>query len=263
MTGARRAGGRITPVAEPTIQAAAEYRLERHADTGAGESGPMLVWRFSAPVRTISSGMVGGGIDRAEWIINAHVRADYRRMDPGAHLRQIALDIGLDADRGAGLLTAARVDKVATALDGGVRADATVGISYPTLAAAPDDDPLPDRPWLPGTINIVCQLPVPLTDAALVGAVITATEAKAQALAEAAVPGTGTASDAIVICCPIAEAAAEAAEPATGLTAGLTAGPVPFAGPRSVWGARLARAVHRAVGDGLRLGSREWRPDRA
>jgi len=61
------------------------------------------------------------------------------------------------------------------------------------------------------------------------------TEAKTQALAEAGVPGTGTSSDAVCIACP-------AAEPA---------GPVePFGGPRSPWGARAARAVHRAVAAG-------------
>ena len=73
--------------------------------------------------------------------------------------------------------------------------------------------------------------PAPLGDAALVNAVVTATEAKTQALGEGGVPGTGTASDAIVVCCP------------TGSTER-------YGGPRSLWGARLARAVHRAVAAG-------------
>ena len=55
---------------------------------------------------------------------------------------------------------------------------------------------------------------------------VTATEAKAQALVEAGVPGTGTASDAVVVCCP-------------------PGGTEPYGGPRSVWGARLARAGAR------------------
>lgn len=216
----------------------AAFTAEAHADTGAGESGPMLVWRFDAPRRVIASAVLGGGIREAAWVINAHVRSDYGRMDPQRHLEEIADGAGLDPATGVGLLTAADLGRVASALDGPVggevRCDATVGVSYPTWASAPDDEALPDKPWWPGTINLVCQLPVPLTDAALVGAVLTATEAKTQALLAGGVEGTGTASDAVVICCPVAGA-----------------GPVPFAGPRSVWGSRLARAVHTAVARGL------------
>jgi adenosylcobinamide amidohydrolase len=70
---------------------------------------------------------------------------------------------------------------------------------------------------------------VPLSDAAYVGAVMTATEAKTQAVLEAGFRATGTATDAICI-----------AAPAAGQ-------PEDFTGPRSLWGARIARAVHSAV----------------
>ncbi|WP_176216364.1 adenosylcobinamide amidohydrolase, partial [Mycobacterium avium] len=67
-------------------------------------------------------------------------------------------------------------------------------------------------------------------------AVATATEAKAQALHEAGIRATGTASDAVVVHCPT-DGAAEA-----------------FGGPRSTFGARIARAVHAAV----LVGARSW-----
>jgi hypothetical protein len=74
-----------------------------------------------------------------------------------------------------------------------------------------------------------------------VNAVVTATEAKSQAVIEAGFPGTGTASDAICVAAPTSAAA-------------LATGPVlagdaaeDFTGPRSPWGARIARAVHAAV----------------
>ncbi len=86
---------------------------------------------------------------------------------------------------------------------------------------------------LVGTINLVVLLPERLSDAALVNAVATATEAKSQALFEAGVAGTGTATDAVCIACPD------------------EGPPHAFGGPRSVWGARLARAVHGAVLGGL------------
>jgi adenosylcobinamide amidohydrolase len=92
-----------------------------------------------------------------------------------------------------------------------------------------------------GTINIMAVLPVAMTDAALVNAVMTMTEAKTQALVEAGVAGTGTASDAV---CVVVPAAGEEEL---------------FGGPRSVWGSRLARAVHAAVLQGVE----KWRPGHA
>lgn len=229
----------------------APFTAGTHRDTGQGEPGPMLLWRFPQPVKVIASAILGGGIREAHWVINAHVRPDYGRMDPQRHLTEIAAQAGLNAGQGVGLLTAADLGRVATAFDGpepdprtgqgtkAVRCDATVGVSYPTWASAPEDEPIPDKPWRPGTINLVCQLPVPLTDAALVGAVITATEAKTQALLAGGVDGTGTASDAIVICCPLPEHDGDQGDT------------IPFAGPRSEWGSRLARAVYASVTDGL------------
>ena len=96
-----------------------------------------------------------------------------------------------------------------------------------------------------GTVNLSGVGAGRLADGALVNAVATAAEAKAQALAELRVPGTGTASDAIAVCCPL-DGAVE-----------------PYGGPRSTWGARLARAVHAAVTAGARAEAvtedRAWR----
>ena len=118
--------------------------------------------------------------------------------------------------------------------DEGVRAAATVGLRVPIWAAAPsgtaDRELVPA--WRPGTINIIVSVPVPLSDAAYVNAVMTATEAKTQAVLDAGFRASGTASDAICV-----------AAPATGE-------PEDFAGPRSLWGARIARAVHSAVHTG-------------
>jgi adenosylcobinamide amidohydrolase len=200
-----------------------------HQDDGAGSARPVLVWRFPAPVRAAATTVLGGGVGDRSWVFNAEVTLQYSHDDPGAHAATIATELGLPPGVGAGLLTAARVLDVISCVDDGARCDATVGVSTPTWAAAPDDS---WSRWKPGTINIVGWVPAPLTDAALVNAVVTATEAKTQALFEAGVPGTGTASDAIVVCCPIG-------------------GTEPYGGPRSPWGARLARAVHGAVADGV------------
>lgn len=189
---------------------------------------PVLVWRLPAPARTIATTVLGGGIGARRWLLSAEVDLDYRHPDPAAHLAEVAARRDLPVDEGVGFLTAARVLDVASGDDGGVTCDATVGVSTPTWAAGPDGS---WSPWRPGTINLVCWVPAPLGDAALANALVTATEAKVQALLEAGVPGTGTASDAIAVCCPPGGAEA-------------------YAGPRSEWGARLARAVHAAVAAG-------------
>jgi adenosylcobinamide amidohydrolase len=195
----------------------------------------VLVWRFPQPLLVVSSAPLGGGIGQRNWVINAQVPSDYARRDPEAHLGQLASAQGLSGP-GVGMLTAVDLRTVCSDEDGGVRADVSVGITLPTWAAAPDD-PVEEPPRGPGTINIVVVVPERLGRAAMVNAVITATEAKTQALWDAGVAATGTASDAVCVACP---------------DEGLAQ---PFGGPRSQWGARLARAVYRAVTSGCRQGA--------
>ncbi|WP_390888015.1 adenosylcobinamide amidohydrolase [Candidatus Mycobacterium wuenschmannii] len=196
-----------------------------------GRPTPVLLWRFAEPRLCISSGPLGGGIGLRDWAINATVPLDYQRTDPDRHLMEIAARLDLSGS-GCGLLTAVDVSRHHHASDGGVCASATVGLSSPTWAAAPDGHfrrELPSGAFPVGTINIVVAAPVQLSPAALVNAAATATEAKVQALHEAGLLATGTASDAIVVHCPTG-GSAEA-----------------FGGPRSTFGARIARAVHAAV----------------
>jgi adenosylcobinamide amidohydrolase len=195
------------------------------------ESGhrlPILVWRFEQPVLGISSAIIGGGVGPRSWAINASVSSSYDRSDPDVHLEDLAGGLGL-IGAGVGMLTAVDVTDHVTHVDGDVVADATVGLGHPSWAAAPDGD---KRDLRPGTINLMVWIPVVMSPAALVNTVITATEAKAQALWDHGLDATGTGSDAIFIACP-------------------STGPVEaFGGPRSIWGARLARAVHTAVYQG-------------
>jgi adenosylcobinamide amidohydrolase len=233
---------------------------------------PLLLWRFPEGRLCVSSAVLGGGIGARSWVVNASVPIDYARTDPDRHLAELATALGLTGP-GVGLLTAVDVRTHHTATDGGVHATATVGLSSPAWAAAPDGDfrrehpggrpPGPvgkggpaggvDRGGPVGTVNVVVAVPVRLTDAALVNAVVTATEAKAQAIWEAGVTATGTASDALCVHCPTGDG-----DPGAGA-------PEPYAGPRSVWGARIARAVHAAVLTGARrwlgpAGGTAWRP---
>jgi adenosylcobinamide hydrolase len=195
-----------------------------------GRDLPVLVWRFDAPVRAIASAPHGGGLGVRRWLVNAQVPLEYGRRDPDRHLAHLGVSLGLPG-RGVGMLTAADVRAYASSTDGGVEAIATVGLGHPIRAAAPSTG----RPTsLVGTINVVVLVPERLSDAALVNAVATATEAKSQALFDLGLDATGTATDAVCI-----------VGPADGQ-------PHEFGGPRSLWGARLARAVHAAVSAGAR-----------
>ena len=207
--------------------------------TSRSESGsdiPVLAWRAEAPLLAVGSAPLGGGIGVRGWVLNATVPMSYDRDDPAAHLAELAHGLDLDGP-GVGLLTGVDVTEVVRRTDGGVRVWATVGLGTPVWAAAPDPaPPAASEPARPaqrvGTVNIVAYVPVRLGDAALVNAVATATEAKAQAIWELGLPATGTPTDAVTVLCPA------------------EGDPAPYGGPRSSWGAPLARAVHAAVRSG-------------
>lgn len=193
-----------------------------------------LAWRLHSPHLSVSTALVGGGIGLRSWVVNVQVPADYGRRDVAVHIAEVAAALGL-AGLGVGMLTAADVGAAVVAEDGGVRVEATVGLTRPIWASAP-----PERregvaaPGPPGTVNVVAFLPVRHSDAALANILCTITEAKVQALLDGGIAGTGTASDAVTVLCPIS-------------------GPAqPFGGPRSEFGARVARATYDALRSGMR-----------
>jgi adenosylcobinamide amidohydrolase len=181
--------------------------------------------------RCLSSAVLGGGLHSASHWLNVQVPHGYARLDPDAHLSEEARAHGLDPGTVVGMLTAADVDAVEIHRRGAACVHATVGIGQPLAAAGRRPRTVPRA----GTINVLVALDASLSDAALAGAIQTATEAKAQALADAGVaavnhPGcaTGTATDAI--CVAALPGAIEA-----------------FAGPATPVGAAIATAVHAAV----------------
>jgi adenosylcobinamide hydrolase len=196
-----------------------------------GVETDVLVWRLKRAMLCASTAAVGGGLGLRHWVLNAEVASDYDRHDLDQHVAELVTALDL-VGSGVGMLTAARVRRSQRASDDGVDVEATVGLSRPTWAASDEGAQfgLPSA----GTVNIVAFVPVRLAEGALLNAIATATEAKSQALFEAHIPATGTASDAVSILC---EMDGECER---------------FGGPRSVWGGRLARAVHRAVLAGTR-----------
>lgn len=195
--------------------------------------GKALVVDLGTRHRSLSSAVLGGGLGWVRTWLNLRVPPDYQRTDPDRHLSDEARDLPGPV---VGMLTAARVADVASSAFAGVRAFATVGLGHPLAAAGSRPRVVPAS----GTINLLVVVDEPLTEAGLVGAVQTAVEAKAQALADAAVradnhPGlaTGTATDAVCVACR-------------------PGGLVAFAGPATRVGGAIAWSVHRAVLEGIR-----------
>lgn len=200
--------------------------------------GPAAVWvRSAAPLRVLASAVVGGDLDVTRHVVNMHVRRGYDAGDPGADLRAFARGLGV-AEPFVGLMTAAFTHEARIVWEeaDGVRvgAVATVGLGVPVAAGV-----TPPVAWQLSTINVVVVLDAELERAAAVNGVITATEAKVGALAEAGiltaegVPATGTVTDAVVL-------------------AWTNRGPrVPYLGSGTVAGWCLARAVRQAVAQGI------------
>ena len=195
----------------------------------------LLAWRLPPGCAVLSSAPVGGGaIDDARWLVNVGVASDFARQDLDEFVAEAAAAHGCEGS-GVGFLTAADVSLAQRAEVEGVVVDATVGIGKPTWAADAEGG---WNEYTPGTINIVVQLPVALSSAAAVNLVMTVTEAKSQAMFEADVPGTGTASDAVAIVSATTRRATEVEQ---------------FGGPRSEWGARVALAARQAVAAGIEV----------
>jgi adenosylcobinamide amidohydrolase len=195
--------------------------------------GNALVAELDREHRCLSSAVLGGGAARIRTWLNLQVPPDYARTDPEAHLAEVA---GGLAEPVVGMLTAADVRAHTGARRGGARAIATVGIGQPLAAAGARPRVVPRV----GTINLLVVVEEPLTDSGLVGALQTAVEAKAQALADASVRAanangfaTGTATDSVCVAAPPGES-------------------VRFAGPATAVGAQIAQAVHAAVLSGAR-----------
>jgi iron complex transport system ATP-binding protein len=163
----------------------------------------LLVVHSQQPLTVLSSAVVGGGVVRVRYLLNRHVHRDYNCMDPVADLVAFARSQGI-TEAFVGQMTAVSLQKarvvtlraetltVAAVVTAGINNATTPGLSPPMTPG-------------PGTINMILLIDACLTPAAMVNAVITATEVKTQVLIAHGVrtpegyAATGTSTDAMAV----------------------------------------------------------------
>lgn len=200
----------------------------------------VLIVRSQQPLEVLSSADVGGGFVRARYLLNRHVHGDYNCAEPAADLVAFARECGI-TEAFVGLMTAVALHKacvmtlraeeltVAVVLTAGISNATAPGLSPPALPVS-------------GTINMILLIDACLTPAAMVNAVITATEVKTQALMARDIrtpegyAATGTSTDAIAV-----------ASTARGTL-------LPYAGPLTPVGWLIGRCVRTAMEDALAQG---------
>jgi adenosylcobinamide amidohydrolase len=199
-----------------------------------------LVVRFASEHDVLSWAPVGGGFRRATAVAWHRVQEEELRPPVDAKLLLEGRMRAASLARAVGLMTSRRLDSYSDARCewGGVAAHAiaTVGLGNALRAGDP-----PGAAARIGTINVLCQLSVGLSEEALVEALAIVVEARTTAVLESGVTSTisgdaasGTGTDCAVVACP-AGARSRAA----------------YAGKHTDVGHVVGASVHRAVLAGI------------
>ena len=181
--------------------------------------------RFSA----LSSG-VAGGWRNVDYLFNHTVEEDFERWHPAEYLKSIAERYSMK--RYFGLLTSVPMEKLAVVSVDDVTVFATAGVENPNESLnVTKVTPVGSKTTL-GTVNKIIVVESGMSDAAMVNAVITATEAKTSVLLELGYNFTGTSTDAVIVARELSNRSERYYE---------------YAGPASVLGRKIWRAVRDAV----------------
>ncbi len=158
-------------------------------------------------LHTLSNALIGGGFSHASRFVNWKVPLAYDDPDPVAAMRNVLQSWHYPQEKTIGLMTAAALTRCAVEEEEGdgfrLFCCTTAGVSN-AVRAGQARHTFPA--FAPGTINTILLIHGRMTPAAMVNALLTATEAKAAALQELDIrdPGTGdlatgTSTDALVV----------------------------------------------------------------
>ncbi len=179
----------------------------------------------------VSTGL-NGGRARVRYLFNKQVPRTFNPPDPQEFLKTEALELGIE-EAHFGLLTAVKIEYLQVIEDGYLTAFITSGVSNGSEFRAKI-----------GTINIILVSKAILSETALFGAIITATEAKGLALLEKGYTFLGTNTDAVIVAYEKdLELGPENAERQE----------IPYAGSSTDFGKKITEAVIKGVKAGLEL----------
>ncbi|MDF2791030.1 MAG: iron transporter ATPase [Neobacillus sp.] len=198
--------------------------------------------RSPAPLRTMSSGVVGSGTGWHHTFVNRHVGKNYNCSDHRQEMVTFLKVKGFEPSETVGMMTAVFLDDVSFKHVEGTGFSlfvvVTAGVGNAIDASKSEQHTLEQ---VPGTINTWIFVNGELTEEAFIQSIMTATEAKAKALHDLnvidAVTGTvatGTSTDSILI------AATQAGER------------LEYAGTITDLGKRIGKAVYECTLEGIR-----------
>jgi adenosylcobinamide hydrolase len=137
----------------------------------------------------LSSG-INGGRACVECLFNHQVQPGFNHFEPAQYLDRLADSLQIRRPY-FGLLTAVNMDDLCVRTDDYLTTFVTAGITHPSGFRVKDSEA--------GTINIILVVNGILSEGAMAGAIITATEAKGLALMEMGYDFLGTTTDAVII----------------------------------------------------------------
>jgi len=201
---------------------------------------PTIIMESDRSWTMMSNGVLNGGLHQGNAAVNYRVSLQYESSDPQHDMVQLLQQKGLQPDHCIGFMTAAKLSHAAISElaweDFSIVVLATAGTSNAARAGLPRES---YKGYHAGTINIFIWINARMSDAAMVNAIMTATEAKSAALADLAVKeaangliATGTSTDALLLA--VSQDVAYAAEHQ-------------YAGTATELGSQLAQLVYTTV----------------
>jgi adenosylcobinamide amidohydrolase len=220
------------------------------------EPFPYLLIEADEPLRTLNSAPWGGGFGAHRLLVNRQVATSYDCAEPDAEMAAFLRRQMLAPKAAACMLTAARVDDAAVerAAYGAARVTSLVTVGLGNKARAGLALPAPQL--YPGTINTIVLVGGTMTDAAMVNAVLTATEAKVAALqaldervaVQRSGEATGDAGGGYAADVPVAYATGTTTDAVLIAAAGSGGGPMHrYAGTATEVGYLIGRTVYDAT----------------
>ncbi|MCC4765434.1 adenosylcobinamide amidohydrolase [Methanosarcina sp. DH1] len=175
---------------------------------------------------------LNGGRARVKYLFNKQVPRTFNPPDPREFVKEEALKLSFE-EAYFGLLTAVKMEYLQVIENDYLTAFITAGVSNGSEFRAKV-----------GTINIILISKVRLSETALLGAIITATEAKGLALLEKGYTFLGTNTDAVIVAYEIASKPGLENEERQ---------EIPYAGSSTDFGKKITEAVIKGVKVGLEL----------